>query len=251
MTCKKLKVIILLFVILIPISKVKANETEDILNNMSEKLNKINEQLNNLNLLDDKYPIGSIYTTTSNTNPAQTIGGKWEAYAQGRTLVGMGNNGTTNYSEVSSNGGSSKVTLNTSNIPAHTHTYTPSGTVESTFTGISSTTNSSGSHTHNLGVYETERETTKRLGLKTEAWCQENINSGVSCGFAGRIMVLTSAQKYSYSTSAGSHTHTLTPAGNITSTFKGEQATTSSVGGTQSFSVQNPYITVYFWKRIG
>ena len=88
-------------------------------------LNKINEQLNNLNLLDDKYPIGSIYTTTSNTNPAQTIGGKWEAYAQGRTLVGMGNNGTTNYSEVSSHGGSSKVTLDTSNIPAHTHTYTP------------------------------------------------------------------------------------------------------------------------------
>lgn len=249
MTCKKLKVIILLFVILIPISKVKANETEDILNNMSEKLNKINEQLNNLNLLDDKYPIGSIYTTTSNTNPAQTIGGKWEAYAQGRTLVGMGNNGTTNYSEVSSNGGSSKVTLNTSNIPAHTHTYTPSGTVESTFTGISSTTNSSGSHSHNLGVYETERERPgKDLGLADNGRC---VAYNATCGFAGRIMVLASAQKYSYSTSAGSHTHTLTPAGNITSTFKGEQATTSSVGGTQSFSVQNPYITVYFWKRIG
>ena len=248
MTCKKLKVIILLFVILIPISKVKANETEDILNNMSEKLNKINEQLNNLNLLDDKYPIGSIYTTTSNTNPSQTIGGKWEAYAQGRTLVGMGNNGTTNYSEVSSNGGSSKVTLNTSNIPAHTHTYTPSGTVESTFTGISSTTNSSGSHSHNLGVYETEREISSRLGLKTLVWCQ---NNGILCGFGGRIMILTQIIKNSYSKTAGSHTHTLTPAGNITSTFKGDQTTTSSVGGTQSFSVQNPYITVYFWKRIG
>lgn len=35
------------------------------------------------------YPVGSIYMSTENRNPALFIGGKWERYAYGRTLVGV------------------------------------------------------------------------------------------------------------------------------------------------------------------
>ena len=35
------------------------------------------------------YPIGSLHFTTKNTNPSTTIGGTWERYAKGRTIVGV------------------------------------------------------------------------------------------------------------------------------------------------------------------
>ncbi len=34
------------------------------------------------------WPVGTILATTTNTSPASYIGGSWEAYALGRTLVG-------------------------------------------------------------------------------------------------------------------------------------------------------------------
>ena len=35
------------------------------------------------------WPVGTILTTSTNTSPASYIGGSWEAYAPGRTLVGV------------------------------------------------------------------------------------------------------------------------------------------------------------------
>lgn len=35
------------------------------------------------------YPIGSLHFTTTNTNPATYLGGTWERYAKGRTIVGV------------------------------------------------------------------------------------------------------------------------------------------------------------------
>ena len=35
------------------------------------------------------WPVGTILATSSNTSPASYIGGSWEAYAPGRTLVGV------------------------------------------------------------------------------------------------------------------------------------------------------------------
>ena len=43
------------------------------------------------------FPVGAIYITTTNTNPGTFLGGTWEQFAQGRTLIGAGtgNDGTT------------------------------------------------------------------------------------------------------------------------------------------------------------
>lgn len=38
---------------------------------------------------DTFWPVGTILATTSTTSPASYIGGSWEAYAPGRTLVGV------------------------------------------------------------------------------------------------------------------------------------------------------------------
>ena len=37
---------------------------------------------------DTFWPVGTILATTSTTSPASYLGGSWEAYAPGRTLVG-------------------------------------------------------------------------------------------------------------------------------------------------------------------
>lgn len=235
----KHKFLILLIIFFIPFKIVNANEIEDSLNNLSDEISNIKQKMNNISLLDDKYPVGSIYITTQYSSASQVanaIGGTWESFGAGRTLIGVGSNGTTNYSTASSTGGNSKVTLTTTNIPSHNHTITAKGSVSSTYTGNNVSTNSSGSHTHDLYIDTSGREA-RGYG----------IISG-DTGFSGRAMI--QAPSYvSYSSSAGSHTHTITPSGTVTSTFKGTNASTSSVGSSSSINVQNPYITVYFYKR--
>ena len=36
------------------------------------------------------YPVGSIYMSTNSQNPSEYLGGEWEAYGEGRTIVGVG-----------------------------------------------------------------------------------------------------------------------------------------------------------------
>lgn len=56
------------------------------------------------------YPVGSIYITTSDTNPSVLFGGRWEAYGQGKVLVGL-QAGDTNFNKVGKTGGSKTQTI--------------------------------------------------------------------------------------------------------------------------------------------
>lgn len=56
------------------------------------------------------YPVGSIYITTSNDNPSVLFGGRWEAYGQGKVLVGI-QPGDTNFNAVGKTGGSKSQTI--------------------------------------------------------------------------------------------------------------------------------------------
>ncbi len=60
------------------------------------------------NYLKTIYPVGAIYMSTSSINPGTLFGGTWAAWGQGRVPVGMGSNGTTNYTTVQSTGGSER-----------------------------------------------------------------------------------------------------------------------------------------------
>ncbi len=163
-------------------------------------------------MLDKMYPVGSIYISTDITNAsdvAKKFGGTWEAYGSGRTLISSGSNGVTNYT-AGSMGGSSTTALAIGNLPNHIHTYTPSGNVASFF------------------------------------------GNGGNAVVIGSNWSATPAN-YGFSGSAGGgwwYENNKTTSG-ITSTFNGNAGTTTSCQNCSgaAFSVQNPYIVVYMYKR--
>ena len=70
------------------------------------------------------YPVGSVYITYNNVNPGTFLGGTWERFGQGRTLVGegTGNDGSTSMSFTSgSTGGEYEHKLTINEMPSHNH----------------------------------------------------------------------------------------------------------------------------------
>ena len=76
-------------------------------------------------LLKYIYPIGSIYITTGLISPQVLLGGTWEVFGQGRTLVGVDpQDKTGKYTATGKTGGEETHTLTTSEMPSHSHYYT-------------------------------------------------------------------------------------------------------------------------------
>ena len=70
------------------------------------------------------YPVGAIYISVNSTNPGTIWSGTtWVSFGAGRTLVGL-DTGDSDFNSSEETGGSKDVTLTTSQIPSHTHTYT-------------------------------------------------------------------------------------------------------------------------------
>lgn len=82
-------------------------------------------------LRDFVYPVGSIYLSVKNTDPAMVIGGTWERIAKGSVLVGV-NESDASFSTPEKAGGAKSVShthttaghkLTASEIPAHSHSF--------------------------------------------------------------------------------------------------------------------------------
>lgn len=70
-------------------------------------------QIDGVNLINIIYPIGSIYMSTSSTNPSTLFGGAWEAWGSGRVPVGVNTNDS-DFNTVEKTGGSK-------DLQAHEH----------------------------------------------------------------------------------------------------------------------------------
>lgn len=79
----------------------------------------------NNSLIDKIYPIGSVYFSVVQTNPASLIGGIWESIATGKFVVGAGtasdSNSVSKSFIVGNNAGEYDHTLTESEMPSHTH----------------------------------------------------------------------------------------------------------------------------------
>lgn len=74
--------------------------------------------INGKDLINLIYPVGSIYISTNNLSPQDFFGGTWEAFATGRTLVGI-DTSQTEFNSVGKTGGAKAHTLTVAQMPQH------------------------------------------------------------------------------------------------------------------------------------
>ena len=112
--------------------KVVDNIDYDASGTVQDKLKILDSRIDNIenNMLDKMYPVGSIYMTTIYSDANQVhdaIGGEWEKYAQGRTIIGEGtgtdSNGLVQTFTNGSTGGEYTHKLTISEMPSHTHPH--------------------------------------------------------------------------------------------------------------------------------
>ena len=195
------------------------------------------------------YPVGSIYTSVNSTNPGELFGGTWEEFGQGRTLVGMGSNGTTNYNIVEKTGGSETKTIAVENMPAHTHSVSAFNTgnqsANHTHTLPAFNTDSKGSHSHTVRFAEDGGIVSGNLWMSTPASTTAHVQKNGPYG--GSSGTPTTGD-------AGAHTHYVsaknTGANSANHHHQVPAHNTNSTGSGTALNTQDPYITVYMWKRV-
>lgn len=81
------------------------------------KLAGLADPLSMADIVDKIYPVGSIYTSTSSTNPSTLFGGAWAAFGAGRVLMGAGDSSY----PAGSTGGEAAHQLTEREMPSHRH----------------------------------------------------------------------------------------------------------------------------------
>ena len=72
-------------------------------------------------IIDVVYPVGTIFITTSSTNPGTYLTGTtWAAYGEGRALVGL-NPSDGDFNSPGETGGTNAHSLTSAQMPSHTH----------------------------------------------------------------------------------------------------------------------------------
>jgi len=174
------------------------------------------------------FPIGSIYTSVSSTNPGTSLGyGTWVAFGAGRTIVGL-DAGDTDFDTVEETGGAKTVSAVVGDHSAHTHSVTSNVAV-----------GNHASHTHSVDVGNTTS------GAPSATETVDNVGSGSTVSVA-----------------SATHTHDVDPAsvtsGNESATLDHSVTNNAVTSGNESAtlthsitatSVVQPYIVVYMWKR--
>lgn len=159
-------------------------------------------------ILETTHPIGSLEINTSGINPSEYLGGRWESFGSGRTLVGV-DSSDSDFDTAEETGGEKTHTLTTNEIPAHTH-------------GSKSLVGTWANWGEGSGMVSSSANGYKVTGIVSAVG--DNNQYGWGTG-TGRDQDNTSLKI------DATHEH-------------------NSVGGSQAHNNLQPYITVYFWKRI-
>lgn len=161
------------------------------------------------------WPVGSIFISTVDTNPADLLGGgTWEAFGSGRVLVGQ-DAGQSEFDTLGKTGGAKTHTLTVSEMPSHTHAQNP--------------------HSHDLRIAGRPAGTFLNFG-----------DSGSSAQ-AGHVRIQVTANVNDERPTGGvgesGGQHRLEGAAAAT-------ATNQNTGGGNPHNNLQPYIVVKMWKRI-
>ena len=200
------------------------------------------------------HPIGSLYWSGDSTDPGQLFGGTW-APVKDCFVWAKGDSDTPNaIGQNAIAGGAKTVTLIEANLPSHSHSFTPAGSISGgayKFTGSAVTSGAkSGSANGTFDIRLTDGGVLDTVVAVSGACTKADVGSGYtylakhggsSTGPANRVTISLS------------HTHSVTAAGTISITtnpsFSGTAGTTGSTGSGTAVDKMPPYIIKYCWER--
>lgn len=188
------------------------------------------------------YPVGSIYMSVLDTNPATLFGGTWASFGQGRVLVGVDPNDS-DFNDSDKTGGAKTHTLTTAEMPSHGHTQ-----------NSHNHTQNSHNHSQNGHLHEWQYRGTAggKGGSSGRVFGDVNVGNQstdfflVPDGSVGTPNTLVAAQAVAspartFSTTASNNAAT---AGNNANT-----ATNQTTGGGGAHNNVQPFITVFMFQR--
>ena len=205
-------------------------------------------------IVNKLYPVGSIFMSTSSTNPGTTMGGTWELWGAGKTPVSVDSSSIYFESSDITGGSKTKTVSHSHTVNSHTHT------INAHKHTMNSHTHTIASHTHGAGTL-TAAIGAVNNNAKTLAYVYTNAPSGVSTTSGVYFLndghtVSTSCTNWNHGTiitgtSAGSGDLTTS---SVTETCGTKELTTngsspSTNNQSITLSTLQPYITCYMWKR--
>ena len=230
------------------------NDNTDIIDTEMQAIRSGTDEVMKATLLNFCYPIGSLYWSSKSTNPASLFGGTW-VQIKDRFVLACGDT----YKTVGATGGASSVTLSVSNMPSHSHSFTPSGTVSSHAHGLNNHTHGftpSGSVSSSGSLYSGLGNGYQNLALalgrsdghKTvvAGYNEDGSKGYVLNNAAGNKLVSVSS---SFTGSTGKTGGASGDTASATPTFTGNEGTTRSNGSGSAFNILPPYVVKYCWER--
>lgn len=204
-------------------------------------------------IINSAFPINSIFITTNSANPGTYLGGTWEAFGTGRTLIAV-DGSNTSFNTVEKTGGTTSLNLahthttsghilTTSEMPSHSHsmTHTHSDTFScasnshshtmshSHSDSFSASCSSSGSHFHAV-IYDPHQygyDPTHSSSYSTHALGLDGTNAS---GVGDYTFSYNSGKRVTTgnvgTNKKGSHTHTISISGSV-STYSGSTSSSS------------------------
>ena len=171
---------------------------------ISKTLNWIKQKLEQSSVLS-LYPVGSIYLSMDAAfNPSTVFGGTWQKI-ENAFLLGSGTRA------VGASGGEENVTLNTDQMPSHSHSASSYGANTSRITGVSSTQTTSYSNS---------------IGIPASGGSGWMVTGEESRGAPDQVIAFTSAYE--------SHSHGII---------------VNNSGGNGAHNNMPPYLVVNIWQR--
>ena len=194
------------------------------------------------------FPVGAIYMSTTSANPSTFwTGTTWQAFATGKTIVGI-DTSDTDFNSVNKTGGSKEVVLTVPNLPTHNHTV-GDNSHSHTVNGVGDHSHTLNDHAHYLPPHQHgsgwgEQNHTGYWGN----WPGKNFRGSATTDYDNNMFLTSPVDQWTNGAGAvgmsgsGAHSHTI----NATT----HSHTLSNTGSNTAHSNLQPYIVTYIWKRI-